>query len=197
MDDSRATPRVNFSKIAASCPGAMPGPRSCTVTASSPAATAASIVTGEPAGVYLPAFSSRLKSTRSMSTPSMFTSGASGAMVTVMARGPSAGRADAMALPITSSIGCQLRRRCVSPASMRAMSSRLATSEARRCDWRTIACTLSCCAGESAGSLAASDCASPTSDVSGVRRSCDRAASSELRRRSVSMRRSACCATAT
>ncbi len=50
-------------------------------------------------------------------------------------------------------------------------------------------------AGASAGLEPASDSDRPTSDVKGVRRSCDKAASSELRKRSDSMLTSAFCAT--
>ena len=50
---------------------------------------------------------------------------------------------------------------------------------------------------DSGGLVSARDSASPTSTVSGVRKSCDSAASSELRRRSDSIRTSASCATPT
>ena len=57
------------------------------------------------------------------------------------------------------------------------------------------ACHVQLVRGQAAAASRASDSDSPTSEVSGVRRSCDRAASSELRRRSDSMLTSASCAT--
>ena len=75
------------------------------------------------------------------------------------------------------------------------MSSRLVTSalmrKASSCsDWAR-----SSCASASAGLERASDSDRPTSEVRGVRRSCDSAASRELRSRSDSMFTSAFCAT--
>ncbi|MNR52360.1 hypothetical protein D3C85_1721970 [compost metagenome] len=75
------------------------------------------------------------------------------------------------------------------------MSSRFTTMVRMRWAWTRMASTV---AATSAGSGArASDSAMPISPVSGVRRSCDTAASSELRSCSDSIDTSACCATST
>jgi len=60
-----------------------------------------------------------------------------------------------------------------------------------------MASALSSCAGDSAGLVRVRDSARPTRTVSGVRKSCDSAASNELRKRSDSIRTKASCATST
>ena len=70
---------------------------------------------------------------------------------------------------------------------MRAMSSKLVTMAAMRCDISPRLAASANCGALSRGWLLVSRSAVPTSAASGVRRSCDSAASSELRRRSDSI----------
>ena len=94
-----------------------------------------------------------------------------------------------------SSIDCQSSRSRTSPLWMRAMSSRLVTMSASRRDLSMRARAQSVCWALSRGWLAASSSAVATMAASGVRRSCDSAASSELRSRSDSICTVAVCAT--
>ena len=80
---------------------------------------------------------------------------------------------------------------------MRAMSRRLLTSVLMRRASSWMASDVSSCAGDSGGLVSVKDSARPTRTVSGVRKSCDSAASREFRNRSDSIRTSASCATST
>jgi hypothetical protein len=153
----------------------------------------AAISIGAPAGVNFAAFSSRLTNTRSKRTASRSSSGSSSASFTVSGRPASAGAQAASALPTTSSSGCQARFSCTAPASSRAMSSRLFISAFMRTADCRIDATISCWRG--VGWVNASVSARPTSDASGVRRSCEIADSSELRSRSDSICTVLLCAT--
>ncbi len=99
------------------------------------------------------------------------------------------------ALPTISSSDCQSWRSFSSPDCRRAISSRLSTRRVVRSAWSRIASArlgMRATATRPARSVSVS--ARPTSAVSGVRRSCDSAASSELRRRSDSILISVSCA---
>ncbi|MCY1527736.1 hypothetical protein D9M68_628120 [compost metagenome] len=194
--DSRS-PRVNFSKMRRSAPGATPGPLSATATRSSPSWTAACRRRVLPAGVYFAAFSSRLHSTRSISTPSHSTRGRSDRLSTATRCAASGSRRSASAVPTSSSMDCHSRRSGVSRLCSRAMSSRLTTSACMRWAWSRMACRVSCRPGGNAACWRIRVSVMPTRLVSGVRRSCDTAASSELRSFSDSMLTRACCATST
>ena len=159
--------------------------------------TRAPIRIGDSGGVYLAAFSSKLPMTRSIRTASHSTSGRSGGMPTVILRCASTAFAELIALPTISSIDCHSTRSRIAPLWMRAMSSRLVTMSLIRVASSRMAAAISVCCELNAGRLRRMVSASPTSAASGVRRSCDSAASSELRRRSDSICTVACCATST
>ena len=201
-----AWPRVNLSNRACARPridGGSPGPWSRTATTRAASVACAAITIG--GAPYFAAFSSRLTSTRSISTASNSTSGRSGARSVATTRSPSAGRATRIAAPTTSSTDCHSRRSATAappPASRRAMSSRLPTSACRARACATMARAVSArarSAGDPAVSVsgACSESASPTSAVSGVRTSCEIAASSVLRSDSDSISTTARCATST
>lgn len=75
------------------------------------------------------------------------------------------------------------------------MSSRLFTSTLMRSDEARMACAISACSPLRAGCVSARVSARPTMAASGVRRSCEMAASSELRSRSDSICTVVLCAT--
>ncbi|MNT20213.1 hypothetical protein D3C72_1555150 [compost metagenome] len=99
--------------------------------------------------------------------------------------------------PTSSSMDCHSRRNGVSRLCRRAMSSRLTTSACMRCAWSRMARMVSWMSAGSAACWRISVSVMPTRLVSGVRRSCETAASRELRSFSDSMLTSACCATST
>ncbi|CFU11388.1 Uncharacterised protein [Bordetella pertussis] len=150
-----------------------------------------------PGGVYLAAFSSRLHSTRSIRMPSHFTSGRAESGATVTGRSCSAAFMAARAEPTSSSTDCHWRRSGASWLCSRAMSSRLTTSACMRRAWSCMAATVSSAAGVMAAGERCRVSAMPSKLVSGVRRSCETAASRALRRRSDSILSSACWATST
>jgi hypothetical protein len=188
-------PRSNLSNRASSRPGGKPGPWSSTTIDTDEDEAVALTSIALPRGVYLAAFSSRLTSTRSNSTASRCSSGSPSASNTLTGLPCKAGPQAASALPTTSSSGCHSRRIGTAPASSRAMSSRLPTiAFIRSADSRMAAVTSSRAAG-SGGVVIDSVSARPTSAASGVRKSCEIADSSELRRRSDSICTVLFCAT--
>src|SRR5258708_39078858 len=194
--DSRS-PRANFSNIVSSLPGARPGPLSATLMRNSAPCLAASMRISLRSGVYLAAFSSKLHSTRSISTASNSTSGRScGRSMRIVREASRCSRAFT-ALPTTSSSGCHWRLSRTSPACSRAMSSRLFTRAFILMASSRIAPAISCWLPESPGRVSVSDSARPSSAVRGVRRSCDSALRIEFRSRSDSILTRASCATIT
>ena len=126
-------PRSNIWKIASSRCLGRPGPWSSTNTLTRSPAAAALISIGVPGGVYLPAFSSRLHSTRSNSAASMCSKRqVRRAASTRTRRASSVPSMARKALPIASSSGSHCRFSCTWPDCRRAMSSRLLTCELMR-----------------------------------------------------------------
>jgi hypothetical protein len=175
-------PRVNLSNSASSWPASFagrPGPWSRTGAPGHRRDRAALTTMG--AAPYLAAFSSRLTSTRSISTASNSTSGKSAGTSVRTSMSPSAARRGAYGrahhflgrLPVHSQLTAPLCRRAISSRLLtRALSSRACATSARCHACSHPAAAANCC----------NDSASPISAVSGVRTSCEMAASSALRR---------------
>eukprot|EP01022_Parablepharisma_sp_SALTPOND_P006709 TRINITY_DN12717_c1_g1_i1.p1 TRINITY_DN12717_c1_g1~~TRINITY_DN12717_c1_g1_i1.p1 ORF type:complete len:1877 (-),score=641.20 TRINITY_DN12717_c1_g1_i1:7532-13162(-) len=192
------SPRVNFSKACCAMAGGKPRPWSLTQTLTwvvpSLASTWAEMAMPLPGGEYLMAFSTRLASTRSSSTASTRNSGRSDAMRVSTWRPSSALESSLSADPVNSSRAFHWRFRVTTPACRRAMSSRLFIRPTIFCDCSLMVRAMAR-ASSSSRALAASTSALPTSEVSGVRRSCEMADKSELRKRSDSIVTSASWAT--
>src|SRR5471030_1850493 len=190
------SPRVNFSNTRSSMFAGKPGPLSSIYTRTNglPFASvlSAPMTSFDPGGVYFAAFSSRFEKSRSISTASSCRNGRSAGKRTSTGRPLNTRRHARSAAPTVSSRSdhCRFSRR--PPACKRAMSSKFVTMLVMRSDSSWIAAINSALAGERVSPRAsASMDANPTMVVSGVRKSCEIADSSELRRRSDSMLTSA------
>ena len=191
-----AVPRVKGSNsVSTGRCGGRPGPPSCTATSTSPSCSRAWMVSGVPAGVYLAALSSRLTSTRSMSTASSCSSGRLAGTSVLTGCSCRRARIWRSALPTTSSSGSHSRCRCTPPCCRRAMSSRFSTSRCMAWAWMRTCSSMS--AAPPGGTWRCAASAAPRMVVSGVRRSCETADSKVLRMRSPSMAIWVCWATAT
>ncbi len=137
----------------------------------------------------LGAFSSRFTSSCSISTGSTESSGRSGSSATRTSRPRERLLERVSAEPTISSSGTHSRRSATAPDSSRVMSSRLATRRSRRSASSQIVSTqLAAARRRRAPRRSRSELAAPVIAASGVRRSCETAASSELRISSVRAR---------
>ena len=191
------SPRLNLRNKSSASPFGKPGPLSATVTRIFSPISFAPNVMGVPGGVYLAAFSNRFTSTRSSSTPSPYNNGRSAGNSTRTGCAFSAEAIERIALPANSSSDCQSRFKVIVPLCRRAMSSKLLTNCVMRSACVVIASASICSTESCRASASASVSDMPISAVNGVRKSCDSAASSELRSRSVSIASSVSCATDT
>ena len=164
-----------------SSPGLTPGPSSVTlITTSAPSWRAWTVAPASPP--YLCALSSRLNSTCSSSLSSPRTKGRLGARLTRTSWPGNAFRLRSTAPCTTSAMETRSRLTLSPPASIRDMSSRLATKRASRAVSSSIEDRSS---SRSDGLIlspnARSDVAAPAIEDSGVRRSCESESSSASR----------------